>query len=1391
MMHAVMYRISLTLVLLWELTGQVQAQPVQYGFSQLTTAQGLSNNQVNSLLRDRRGFLWVATMSGLNRYDGYSFRVFRHSFRDTTSIPNNYINRLFEDPFGRIWVRTRNGDAVYDPATERFIRQVRPQIRAFGIPAGEITDMQRDQAGNYWMVTDSGAYYYRTATKRTEAVRHRPNDGQSPADNNVTAVRANSRGVVWLVHRSGLIEKLAPRTHRVIARTTALMQTNRGEAHDYRLFIDADDDLWCYASDEPQGVFYFDSTLTRQQHIQHNRPGRGGDSAPGMVLNNNLVRDITQDEQGMIWIGTDHGGITLLDKKNKTARYLLHTPPNETSLGNNSVYDFYRDSSGIIWVGTFKQGISYYHKNNLRFPVYRHRLADPSGLHFEDVNRFVEDKKGNLWIGTNGGGLTYFDRASNRFVPSAVFAKAAGPNSIVVSLLIDHEQTLWAGTYLGGLYAIRGTNVTVYKHDAANPASIASNNIWEIFEDRQRILWIGTLGGGLDRLDRQQNRFIHYRNGEGTFIHSDYISAIIEDRHGNLWVGTANGINVLESRSGRSRYYVNYTNDPAGLSNNNIISLLEDSRGTIWVGTNEGLNRFDAATGTFRTLRQDEGMPDNAIQTIVEDTNHTLWLGTPNGLLQLIVRKNRTGAETYVFKNYDETDGLPPGGFNKNAACKTSHGELVFGGANGFTIFHPDQFRPKTVQPAVVLTDFQVFNNSIRPGQEVEASVPLTHSITESGAITLNHRQTVFSLEFAALRFLHPEKIRYQYKLEGFSDDWLTADSRVRKASFTNLNPGEYVFRVRATNNGIDWNEDSVRVAITIRPPFWKSPVAYFLYALSLLGLLLLARWILLERARLKFRMEQERRHARQLHEVDEMKTRFFTNVSHEFRTPLTLILSPLEQLIQKEGPAGQQRQLQLIHRNAKRLLHLVNQLLDFRKMDVQGLTLRPTRQDIVAFCREVYHSFSDLSEKKHINFTFETNAEDLEIVFDQDKLERILFNLLSNAFKFTPEQGRVAMRLHLPTTDSPAQWLTIQVTDTGIGIAPAQQEKVFERFFQGELPDNLINQGSGIGLAIAKEFVQLHGGTLSIDSEPDRGSTFTVRLPVRDALTPSDRPGADPVSETPAMTTQAVMTPGNVARKPVVLLVEDNEDFRFYLKDNLSRQYTLLEAANGKDGWQLVQQHRPDLVVSDVMMPEMDGITLCRRIKADRHTAHIPVLLLTARSGEEQRLEGFKTGASDYITKPFNVAILTARIKNLIAQQQLVQQSLRPPMDITPGAIEVTSVDEKLVQKAIQAVEANIADPDFSVEDLSHELNMSRVQLYKKLMALTDKSPIEFIRTIRLRRAAQLLGKSQLTVAEIAYQVGFNNPKNFAKYFKQEYGVIPSQYAGSKQSEVATSENQ
>ncbi|HEY3402482.1 MAG TPA: two-component regulator propeller domain-containing protein, partial [Ohtaekwangia sp.] len=989
----------------------------------------------------------------------------------------------------------------------------------------------------------------------------------------------------------------------------------------------------------------------------------------------------------------------------------------------------------------------------------------PQTLPFNDVSSLAEDKAGNVWMGTNGSGLICFNRKDNSFKVYRNDPRNTNSLSkdIIVSLMVDHEDVLWIGTYYGGLNSFNGKNFTRYANKPEDPKSLGNDNIWEIYEDRDHNIWLGTLNGGLDVYNREKKEFYHYKSGELNSIHSPYVSALMQDHEGNMLIGTGYGLEILDKSSGRISHYTSAVEDPKSISSNGVQCIYQDSRGWIWIGTNGGLNRFDYSRNEFSSYREVDGLAHNSILTIVEDRDHNLWMSTPRGISRLSI----SGDSTFTFHNYAESDGLIPGGYHQNAAIRYSSGELFFGGPGGVSVFNPGDIRLDSTVLPVILTDFQISNRSVKVGELIGDKVILHSSISQSKKITLYPGNNLFSIEFAALNYFHPERSQYQYKLEGFNDGWITTSSTKRIATFTNLDPGEYTFRVKGTNSDGVWSSKETVLQITVLPPFWKSNLAFALYTLIAFGALLFGRRMVVARERLKFKMETERLSAQRLHEVDEMKIKFFTNVSHELRTPLTLIITPLEKIMKESPLAEERKKLGVVYKNAKRLLNLVNQLLDFKRVDGNDLKLNTSEGDIVKFIRDLVWAFSDLSEKKEIQLTFNSNVSNLEMMFDPDKIEKIVFNLLSNAFKFTPDHGRVSVDLSL-TREGESGTLQIKVSDTGIGIPQDKQEKIFDRFYQNEVPKYMVNQGSGIGLSIAQEFVKLHNGTIEVVSEEGKGSTFIVTLPVVDMNTDVDEVIAD--------------EPGDESlEKNTILLIDDSRDFRSYLRDNLRNQYAILEAPNGKQGLDIAIKHLPELIVCDVMMPEMDGVELCRRIKSDSRTSHIAVILLTARTAMEQKIEGFQSGADDYITKPFSFEILESRIENLIRIQDLRHQQFQNHLDIKVSDIQVASVDEKLVRDAVKVVEDNLTNDNFSVEVMSKMLAMSRVQLYKKLYSLTGKTPIEFIRFIRIKRAAQLLEKSGLSVAEVAYQVGFHNPKYLTKYFRDVYGMLPSEFVASR----------
>ncbi|WP_207420919.1 hybrid sensor histidine kinase/response regulator transcription factor [Desertivirga brevis] len=1336
----------------------LRGQGKLYSFSHLNNSNGLSHNQVNTIYKDSQGFLWVGTLAGLNRYDGYRFKVFRHDESNKTSLSDEYVTAIYEAPEGRMLIETGSGFNIYNSETESFDRAADRYFQKLRLPV-TLTYVYKDSKQTFWFI--AGDQLYRLFPGEQVA-------SKIPGTKNVNFINSDSKGNLWLSYADGSIEKRDTYCGRIIdKRKTEARGRNR-------FFIDKQGGIWLYLTDNPQGVFYLDPQGYKTSHFYK--------GSPKCPLNSNIINGILQDGRGDIWLGTDHGGINIISKKDFSIRYLENREGDEKSIAQNSLVTIYKDDAGFIWAGTYKRGISFYNENSLRFPLYQHQPFSNTNLPYDDVNRFAEDKKGNLWIGTNGGGLIYFDRSNNTFRQFRHQANNSNSlsNDVIVSLWIDRSDNLWIGTYFGGLDRFDGKTFEHYRHDSKNPESLSDDKVWEIIEDRKGNLWIGTLSSGLDLLDRKSGKFKHFIPNRRNSVNSTYISAFAEDKAGNLWIGTANGVNVLNSKTGKFSYLTRSESNPHSLSNNFVYSLLRDSRGIMWVGTRNGLNYYDPALGYFRNLSTVDGLPDNTILNILEDAHSNLWLSTPNGLSKVTIRNEKS--YHFSFKNYDEGDGLQGRSFNENAALRTSRNELIFGGPNGFNIFLPEKLHSARKPQKLAFTDFSLFNKSVGINERVDGDIILQKSINAIHSLVLKHDQNVFAIEFAALGANNPEKVNYAYMLEGFDKKWFITDGKVRKATYTNLDPGSYIFKVKASNDDGSWGKGIQTLNVVIKPPFWQTPLAYLLYLVFSVGTLLMIRQRGIEKLRRKFALEHERQEARRMHELDMLKIKFFTNVSHEFRTPLSLILAPVERILAEVQEPERKHQLQMIHRNARRLLNLVNQLLDFRKMEERELRLYLRMGDLIDFIKDTFFSFTDIADKKHIRFTFKSDIDSLNSEFDHDKIERILFNLLSNAFKFTQNEGEISLEIH-SKQEADQVLLEIRVIDTGIGIQPEKKDKIFDRFFQNETPGSIVNQGSGIGLAITREFVHLHGGTIRVESEENIGSCFIINF----SFKAIERGQIEKVSVEEIAENKP--EPGqqhelNHKRK-TVLLVEDNDDFRFYLKDNLRQFFNIVEASNGKEGWQKSLASHPDLIVSDISMPEMTGIELCMKLKADKRTMHIPVILLTALAGEEQQLKGLETGATDYMTKPFNFEILLSKIRNLVQQQDTMKKTYVKQVQASPVKIEIESSDQRFINGALAELEKNIANADYSVEDLSSAMNLSRVALYKKMLALTGKAPAEFIRSFRLKRAAQLLEESQLTVAEVAFQTGFNNPKYFAKYFKAEFGTVPSAYGDHKSKEA------
>lgn len=1345
--------------------------------------------------------MWFGTASGLNRFDGYTNKVFQYNSDNKNSVRDDFIDKIFEGPDRKLWISTSGGYCIYDIDTECFSYDVPSLSRSLKLPVySNIAKIVRAGASDFWFLyPDSGIYRYNTITKQTKRYYHNVTSACSLYSSAIADVTPDSKGNLWIVYGDATVEMMDVKHNKIIYRTDIFNKATHHKSNFYSLMVDRDNDLWFYEPYADLGVFYYKHSTGALMHIDK--------ESAGAKLKVNIITNIIEADDGRIWISTDNGGINILDKNKFEITYLLNREDDAKSLRHNSAI-LYKDNLGIIWAGTFKKGISYYHKNIIRFPLYRHFASDPTSLNFDDINRFAEDKLGNLWIGTNGGGLIYFNRKTGKFTQYKHDSKNTNSlgNDIIVSLCVDHEQKLWIGTYFGGLDRFDGKTFTHFRHDDKLATSVADDRIWSILEDSSHRLWIGTFAGGLEIFDRSKNIFYHPFKQKD--IRSLMISSIFEDRLGNIWIGGYFGVDVILKNGDRVIHYTSDKNEPNSLVNNNIKSITENSRGLIWIATEGGMSILDPKTNTFRSLAKKNGLPANSISDVKGDNEGGMWLSTSKGLSHVTLTPANKG-NSFRFENFHETDGLQGQEFNASSGLKTRNGELIFGGGDGFNIFDPATIKSTNNRPKLIFTDFQLFNKSISANEAVDGHVVLSKSISVTRQIILNHSENVFSIQFAALDFFSPGKVKYQYTLEGFDKGWVNADNKTRKAGYTNLDEGDYVFKVRASNAENARDPDHIFLKIKILPPFYKSTLAYIIYSVSFVTILLLIRRRGIKKIRTQFiaekekqeaklliekekqeanlLIEQERQEVRRMQELDQMKIKFFTNVSHEFRTPLSLIMAPVDKMLNCTKDADQTQQLSMVRKNAGRLLNMVNQLLDFRKMEVQELKLHAKSGDIIKFVSEISFSFTDIAEEKGIGFAFDTDTESMITHFDHDKIERILFNLLSNAFKFTPGGGHVSVLLNLDEEkfDDASQVLEIKVIDTGIGIPADKLDKVFERFFQHDVPGSLLNQGSGIGLAITREFVKMHKGEITVESELNHGSCFTIHLPLQlndsmASLNFVDTESDNEISTSSIIDTNIVPRHHLTDKKPTVLLVEDNEDFRFYLKDNLKEIFFIVEASNGKEGWQKALSQHPDIMVTDISMPEMNGIELCKKIKADKRTAHIPVILLTAITGEEEQLKGLETGANDYMTKPFNFEVLLSKIKNLLLLQETFKRTYKKQMTVQLEDIPMQSNDEVLLRNAVSYIEQNITNYNLSVKELSEQMNMSRVSLYKKVLMLTGKAPVEFIRFIRLKKAAQLLENSQMSISQVSYEVGFNTPNYFTKMFKDEYGMLPSEYVNA-----------
>lgn len=1318
-----------------------------YQFKHLEVSDGLSNNSVNTICKDRDGFMWFGTTTGLNRYDGYTFKIYQHAENDPGSLPDNYITDIVEMPDGRFWVNTGRGYVLFDKEQDCFITDVTgfmKNLESGGVPEQVFVDRE----GNTCLsVAGEGCYRYKEGGKRLffSYVEH------SLPEHGVTQIAECSDGLL-LIYNTGLLVCLDRATLAIKWKSDEIKKyIPAGKTIEFSLFVDRDNCIWAYSL---MGIWAYDcgtkSWRTDLTAIWSSRPDV-------------IIHAVAQDIEGRIWVGKDYDGIDVLEKETGKVTSLVAHDDNGRSLPHNTIYDLYADRDGIMWVGTYKKGVSYYSESIFKFNMYE--WGDITCIEQADENR--------LWLGTNDHGILLWNRSTGKAEPFWRDAEGQLPNP-VVSMLKSKDGKLWVGTFNGGLYCMDGSRVRSYKEGVGN--TLASNNVWALVEDDKGRIWIASLGGGLQCLEPVSGTFETYTSSNSALLENNVTSLCWVDNN-TLFFGTANqGVGMMDMRT-REIKKIQGQSGNVKLSNDAVNHVYKDSRGLVWIATREGLNVYDTRRHVFLDLSSVAEAKGNFIAAITEDQERNMWVSTSRKVIRVTVASDGKGSYLFDSRAYNSEDGLQNCDFNQRSIKTLHNGIIAIGGLYGVNVFAPDHIRYNKMLPNVMFTGLSLFDEAVKVGQSYGGRVLIEKELNDVENVEFDYKQNIFSVSFASDNYNLPEKTQYMYKLEGFNNDWLTLPLGVHNVTFTNLAPGKYVLRVKAINSDGYVGIKEATLGIVVNPPFGMSWWAYLLYAVGLVIVLFLARYRMLKREREKFHLQQIENEVAKNEEINNMKFRFFTNVSHELRTPLTLIISPLEGMLKETTDELQSTRLQLMYRNAQRLLHLVNQLLDFRKGEMSTHQLSLSEGDIISYVHSVCNSFLLMADKKHIQFSFFSGIDTFSMAFDADKVGKIVMNLLSNAFKFTPEGGRVTVMIeHVAGTPD---ILEIKIADTGIGISDVDKEHIFERFYQAGHKGVEETTGNGIGLSLVRDFVTLHEGEVKVFDNIGMGSVFVIQFPVKHVETQvqlpeeTGMPAGDEEDKEMKEEAREEMERKNF---PLLLIVDDNEDFRIFMRYSLELQYRVKLAVNGKEAWEMMQEELPDLVISDVMMPQMDGNELCRLIKQDKRTAHIPVILLTARQNTEAKLEGLQTGADDYVTKPFNMTILVLRIRKLIelSRYHRVTQGM---IDPAPSEIVITSLDEKLIEKAIKYVEDNMSRTELSVEELSRELGMSRVHLYKKLLQITGKTPIEFIRVIRLKRAAQLLRESQLHVSEVAFEVGFNNPKYFSRYFKDEFGVLPSVY--------------
>ena len=1346
----------------------INLYPQPAKFIKYSTHLGLSSGTQRCVVQDHEGFIWIGTEDGLNRFDGRSFKEYRKTTGDSTSLRSNLINCMFVDNKGVLWIGTNHG------GLSRYIKET-DNFQTYTNNINDITTITEDKYHRLWVGTNSlGLHYFNPNANgftRYQAPLHNVFDSTNISFNQIDCIKADGE-TLWISYSKGILAALNSSTFTL--QHFKLFDVSSLQTLNYSVNSLVIDKNIIWVSTWSKGIWLFNKSTGR--------------CTPYTKEKSKYINFVFLDSKKRIWYSPESQGLVMIEG-NKKITYQSNDY-DQNSLSTNSLSNIFQDRQGNLWLTSKRGDLNYFILDNPFYTWYKN--PNPiEGLTSNLITAIMEDSRRRIWVGYEDGGIDLLDskcvKQKMHFTGDQHSGLGPGP---IMTFYESTGKTIWIGKYRDGLKKYNETTKSFlsYQHIEGDERTIAGNDIRSISEDRHKNLWIAIHGGGVDKFNPLTGEFVHHKSSNTNISNtllSDWTFSAVCDKNDNVWIGTVSGVSVLSETLSRNKQFTTNLPDGHNLSDDVVRNIFFDSKGFVWIGSFDGLNKLNLQDNTIQKYFSKDGLPNNVITAILEDSHYNLWISTAKGL-------SKFSPEKETFHNYYVYDGLVTDNFNASSSFKNPDGEMYFGGRNGLNRFHPDSIKINTFQPPVYITNFKLFNRSVPArNSKSQSEFTLPQQINFCKEIILNYDQNVITLEFIALNYISLEKNQYRYKLIGFEKDWSPPGYK-RDVTYTNLRPGEYIFRVIASNNDGIWNTEGAALKIIVLPPFWRTSWAYGFYVILILAMLyLFKKWILHE-AKVKRKIELEELEIKKLHEMDTLKNQFFSNVSHEFRTPLTLIIGPLQKLLESSKNEAKKSQVKLVQRNANRLLRLINQLMDFRKIEEAGLALNLSKNDIVLFSKEISSAFNQEARERKITYSYVASHPTFDVWFDTDKLDKIIYNLLSNAFKYTPDNGAITISLSLDDntdnntakhSEGSVRQFRITVQDSGIGIPKEYQSKIFDRFYQ--VKNTMTTHGTGIGLSLTYELVKLHQGNSLVHSELGIGSEFSVILPLW--LEEQELPQSSMVNKSleseimqdddkdqnDVLTEESSAT----SKLPHVLIIEDNTDMRLFIKSDLLNIYSCSEAKNGFEGIDKAIKEIPDVILCDIMMPGIDGFEVCRKLKQDERTSHIPIIMLTAKSSEQHTIEGLESGADDYIAKPSSSAILRARIKNLINSRQLlrkkfIKEPFAPIQELSPS-----KVDERLFKKAYEIVERNLNNPDFDVSDFGRELGMSRTQLYRKIHAVSGQSVKEFIRIIRLKKAAELLLKREKNISEVAFTVGFNSLSYFTTSFTEYFGMNPKKY--------------